>query len=75
MKIDDNTATCKCPQICTADYRPVCGSDNVSYSNLCMMRVTSCKTKTLITKVKDGECDAEGMVTFVLLESVEICML
>ncbi|XP_046859506.1 neurogenic locus Notch protein-like isoform X3 [Xenia sp. Carnegie-2017] len=61
VKIDDNTATCKCPQICTDDYRPVCGSDNVSYSNLCMMRLTSCKTKTLITKVKDGECDAEGM--------------
>jgi coxsackievirus/adenovirus receptor len=52
----NNTALCDCPTICTADWSPVCGSDNETYPNLCTMQVESCKTQQLITKASDGEC-------------------
>ena len=52
----NGTATCVCNEACTYDYRPVCGSDNKTYSNICGLEVESCKTNTEITVVKEGEC-------------------
>ena len=46
-----------CPQICTADYSPVCGTDSKTYSNKCDMELTACKTrKTDLTVAYAGEC-------------------
>merc|ERR1711937_587969 len=40
-------------------YAPVCGSNGVTYSNECMMKVDSMERNLDITKLHDGECDAE----------------
>ena len=47
---------CECPQICTRELDLVCGSDNLTYSNPCEMRVASCEKQELITKTYSGRC-------------------
>jgi hypothetical protein len=40
------------PQVCTLDYRPVCGCDDKTYPNDCARRASG------VGKVKDGACKA-----------------
>ena len=47
------------PMICNRMYAPVCGSNWVTYSNECMMKVDSMERNLDITKLHDGECAAE----------------
>ncbi|MCF7846276.1 MAG: S-layer homology domain-containing protein [Candidatus Peribacteraceae bacterium] len=42
------------PVVCTTDYTPVCGSDNVTYSNACNAEAAG------ITNYTDGECEVEA---------------
>ena|GEM_PF-1595835 len=41
--------------VCTMEYKPVCGADNVTYSNDCMARIKG------ISVAYDGECRTTGM--------------
>ena len=45
-----------CPTICTTDYKPLCGTDNNTYSNQCQLDVHNCLEQLSITVAKYEEC-------------------
>lgn len=48
-----------CPEICTEQYEPVCGSDRRTYSNHCYFKIAACNAKKEGVKmwvVKKGRC-------------------
>ncbi|XP_066155435.1 agrin-like isoform X4 [Euwallacea fornicatus] len=52
----DGKALCQCLTSCKVKSDPVCGTNNVTYDNQCLLRVASCKAR-LDTRVKhSGEC-------------------
>ncbi|EGZ26433.1 hypothetical protein PHYSODRAFT_414686, partial [Phytophthora sojae] len=42
-------------RVCTMDYTPVCGWNDVTYSNSCKLGLANCKDSS-ITQASDGEC-------------------
>ncbi|KAG0723956.1 Serine protease inhibitor dipetalogastin [Chionoecetes opilio] len=54
-----------CRQECTKIYLPVCGSDNVTYNNNCLLRLASCentqKNRPEIEVRYENACDVESV--------------
>ncbi|XP_020299873.1 agrin-like isoform X1 [Pseudomyrmex gracilis] len=54
---ESGKAMCQCPADCPSTSDPVCGSDDVTYTNYCHLRQTSC-LKRKNTRVKhQGACE------------------
>lgn len=47
---------CQCPTDCPSTSEPVCGSDNMTYTNYCHLRKTSCLERKTTRVKNQGAC-------------------
>lgn len=47
---------CGCYRRCSKTFDPVCGSDQVTYPNECILKMVSCEQRSLITVQRKGIC-------------------
>ncbi|CAL4097374.1 unnamed protein product, partial [Meganyctiphanes norvegica] len=57
---DDREPVCRCNDVCTSHYDPVCATDGNTYTNECIMKVEACKVKQSMSIIYKGSCD-EGL--------------
>ena len=55
-EVRNGSAGCVCPALCPAVLRPVCGSNGVTYGNLCELKRDVCKKEEFIKVVNEGPC-------------------
>lgn len=49
-----------CPSFCSRIYQPVCGSDNQTYGNKCVLERLACENPSLNLKIRNvGACEAD----------------
>ncbi|KAG7390201.1 hypothetical protein PHYBOEH_007075 [Phytophthora boehmeriae] len=48
-----------CDRLCTEEFRPICGSDGVTYGNPCFFGIAQCLNETL-TVAFEGKCTGSG---------------
>lgn len=60
-KMDDDTPYCKCPT-CRYPGSPVCGSDGVTYLNVCTLKKLACESEyqDMVTIASQGPCPGDG---------------
>jgi hypothetical protein len=46
----------ECLMACQRDYKPVCGTDGMTYSNNCQLKSFNCMKKTAVTVAYQGAC-------------------
>ncbi|CAG7734118.1 unnamed protein product, partial [Allacma fusca] len=55
--VENGRAVCNCPENCPANYDPLCGTDDITYSNECLLRMYSCQNQKSVRIRHSGECD------------------
>jgi hypothetical protein len=60
----DGNATCQCNKACPRIYAPVCGTDNETYSNLCVMESQGCEKEEHIEVQHVGNCSECSEASF-----------
>ena len=64
--LENGRPTCGCALTCPNHYKPICGSDGVTYQNPCELHRASCLQNIKIHKHLRGPCP--GKDTFTLSE-------
>ncbi|KAI4502682.1 hypothetical protein M0802_002594 [Mischocyttarus mexicanus] len=54
---ENGKALCQCPTNCPSNSAPVCGSDDVTYTNQCHLRQASCQRRKNTRIKHEGACD------------------
>ena len=55
--LPNDTAVCQCVEDCTAEtFKPVCGSDMVTYPSECALKAKACMEKKMTTVKSSGIC-------------------
>ncbi|CAD1476240.1 unnamed protein product [Heterotrigona itama] len=54
--LENGKPLCQCPTDCPSTSELVCGSDNVTYTNYCHLRKTSCFEKRTVRVKNQGVC-------------------
>lgn len=62
---EQGSTSCVCKMTYLDTYKPVCGSDLKTYSNLEAMKIASCKERKMVTQKSPGECSKLFLVLFV----------
>uniref|UniRef100_A0A8C5SY80 Agrin n=1 Tax=Laticauda laticaudata TaxID=8630 RepID=A0A8C5SY80_LATLA len=55
--VKNQEAVCECQQVCQSVYDPVCGNDNLTYSNPCELDAMACALRKEIHVKHKGPCD------------------
>ncbi|XKL68116.1 hypothetical protein PGB90_003607 [Kerria lacca] len=55
-EVENDKAICKCKTECPNAEEPICGTDGVTYRNLCNLRATACQNKLNIRVQHPSEC-------------------
>lgn len=61
---ENGKAICQCPVDCSPNPQPVCGSDNVTYTNHCHLRQESCQRRKNTRVRHQGAC-GESLSLFI----------
>jgi len=66
-----------CPDVCAADYNPVCGTDRKTYSNECALKSKACQKKNgllfyFVEVAYHGECNT-GCESICTSEFAPVC--
>jgi coxsackievirus/adenovirus receptor len=61
VQTSDGRAECQCPTECPDMFTPVCGTDGVTYTNHCMMRMKSCREERNTRVQHAGDCGEYGI--------------
>ena len=73
VKHKGNEEKCECIQKCPYFLKQVCGSDDVTYDNECLLKKTACEKNREITIKKNGTCTGNFSHSISLLVKYLAC--
>ena len=72
-KVSSNDQTgCQCQKTCTNEPYPVCGSNRLTYPNLCSLKRDSCLKQELISVKNSGSCSKSIFCLFMITYRINV---